>query len=240
MLANVAVIREDAAMDFDARRAARGAGGRGAGQAPPAARAPRRRRVLRGRAGQGGQGEPAGAATGRARARRHLHRRRGRGAHRAARRDMARIRRQHGLPAPDAEDRVFSDEDVEAARSMKLFLDAGFADERVDEITRVLGEGMGRLRRRSPPRSWRRSWRPARARTRWRCASPSWPSSSPRRSRRSWWLGSPPTCATASSAACWGWPSSRPATSPAPRTWPSASPTSSGSRGWAARSRWAS
>jgi adenylate cyclase len=58
---------------------------------------------------------------------------------------MARIRRQHGLPAADPEDRVFSDEDVEAARSMKLFLDAGFAIDRVDEITRVLGEGMGRL-----------------------------------------------------------------------------------------------
>jgi hypothetical protein len=28
---------------------------------------------------------------------------------------------------------------------MKLFLDGGFAGERVDEITRVLGEGMGRL-----------------------------------------------------------------------------------------------
>jgi adenylate cyclase len=58
---------------------------------------------------------------------------------------IARIRRQQGLPAPGPDDRVFSDEDVEAAKSMKLFLDAGFADERVDEITRVLGEGMGRL-----------------------------------------------------------------------------------------------
>jgi adenylate cyclase len=58
---------------------------------------------------------------------------------------MTRIRRQHGLPAPGPDDRVFSDEDVAAAKSMKLFLDAGFADERVDEITRVLGEGMGRL-----------------------------------------------------------------------------------------------
>ncbi|HEX3690607.1 MAG TPA: adenylate cyclase regulatory domain-containing protein [Solirubrobacteraceae bacterium] len=57
----------------------------------------------------------------------------------------ARIRRQLGLPAPEPEDRVFSDEDVAAASSMKLFLDAGFADERVDEITRVLGEGTGRL-----------------------------------------------------------------------------------------------
>jgi adenylate cyclase len=58
---------------------------------------------------------------------------------------MTRIRRQHGLPAPNPDDRVFSDEDVEAATSLKLFLDAGFADERIDEITRVLGEGMGRL-----------------------------------------------------------------------------------------------
>ena len=58
---------------------------------------------------------------------------------------MARIRRQHGLPEPGPEDRVFSDEDVEAAKSIKLFLDAGFAEERVDEITRVLGEGMARL-----------------------------------------------------------------------------------------------
>ena len=58
---------------------------------------------------------------------------------------MARIRRQQGLPAPEKEDRAFSDEDVEAAKSMKLFLDAGFSDERIDEITRVLGEGMSRL-----------------------------------------------------------------------------------------------
>jgi adenylate cyclase len=58
---------------------------------------------------------------------------------------MIRIRRQHGLPEPDPEDRVFSDEDIEAARSTKLFLDAGFDEERIIEITRVLGEGMGRL-----------------------------------------------------------------------------------------------
>ncbi|MGZ4176110.1 MAG: adenylate cyclase regulatory domain-containing protein [Solirubrobacteraceae bacterium] len=58
---------------------------------------------------------------------------------------MARIRRQLGLPEPGPTDRVYGDDDVEAARSMKLFLDAGFGDERVDEITRVLGEGMGRL-----------------------------------------------------------------------------------------------
>jgi adenylate cyclase len=58
---------------------------------------------------------------------------------------MVRIRRQQGLPEPGAEDRVFSDEDIEAARSTKLFLDAGFDEERIIEITRVLGEGMARL-----------------------------------------------------------------------------------------------
>jgi adenylate cyclase len=40
---------------------------------------------------------------------------------------------------------VFSEEDIAAARSTKLFLDAGFSEERIIEITRVLGEGMGRL-----------------------------------------------------------------------------------------------
>jgi adenylate cyclase len=58
---------------------------------------------------------------------------------------MVRIRRLQGLPKPGSEDRVFSDEDVDAARSLKLFLDAGFDEERIIEITRVLGEGMARL-----------------------------------------------------------------------------------------------
>ncbi len=58
---------------------------------------------------------------------------------------LIEIRRLQGLPEPGADDRVFSDEDVEAARSTKLFLDAGFDEERIIEITRVLGEGMARL-----------------------------------------------------------------------------------------------
>jgi adenylate cyclase len=58
---------------------------------------------------------------------------------------MIRLRRLQGLPQPAAEDRVFSAEDVEAAHSMKLFLAAGFDDERIADITRVLGEGMARL-----------------------------------------------------------------------------------------------
>jgi adenylate cyclase len=58
---------------------------------------------------------------------------------------MVRLRRLMGLPKPDPGDRVFSDEDIEAARSTKMFLDAGFDEDRIIEITRVLGEGMARL-----------------------------------------------------------------------------------------------
>jgi adenylate cyclase len=59
--------------------------------------------------------------------------------------NVIRIRRILGLPQPEPEERVFTDEDVEAARATKLFLDAGFDAERIIEITRVLGEGMSRL-----------------------------------------------------------------------------------------------
>jgi adenylate cyclase len=58
---------------------------------------------------------------------------------------VIRLRRFLGLPQAQAEDPVFSDEDVEAARAIKLFLDAGFEEERITEVTRVLGEGMARL-----------------------------------------------------------------------------------------------
>jgi adenylate cyclase len=59
--------------------------------------------------------------------------------------NVIRIRRIMGLPEPEHQDRVFTDEDVEAARATKLFLDAGFDEERIIEVTRVLGEGMARL-----------------------------------------------------------------------------------------------
>jgi adenylate cyclase len=145
MLANVAVIRQDAAMDFDAEGLLDGLEGeeraqrlklleRLAADGYPEAELVKAvkedrlallpvERVLGGTYTASEVEEHAGLPPG----------------------TMARIRRQHGLPAPEPGDRVFSDEDVEAARSMKLFLDAGFAQERIDEVTRVLGEGMGRL-----------------------------------------------------------------------------------------------
>ncbi len=58
---------------------------------------------------------------------------------------LMRMRRLLGLPVPDLDDRVFSDEDVEQARSTKLFLDAGFDAEALAELSRVMGESMGRV-----------------------------------------------------------------------------------------------
>ncbi len=58
---------------------------------------------------------------------------------------VIRLRRILGLPGPAPDDRVFGDEDVEAAHAIKLFLDAGFEEDRIVEVTRVLGEGMARL-----------------------------------------------------------------------------------------------
>ena len=56
-----------------------------------------------------------------------------------------RIRRLQGLPEPGPDDRVFSAQDIEAARATKLFLDAGIPEEGINETTAVLGEGMSRL-----------------------------------------------------------------------------------------------
>jgi adenylate cyclase len=55
------------------------------------------------------------------------------------------LRQALGLPAAGPEDKVFSEVDVDAARSIKAFIEAGFSDQAVTEITRVLGEGMARL-----------------------------------------------------------------------------------------------
>ncbi|HEX5191523.1 MAG TPA: adenylate cyclase regulatory domain-containing protein [Solirubrobacteraceae bacterium] len=58
---------------------------------------------------------------------------------------MTRVRRTIGLAEPGIDDRVFSEADIEAARSTKLFLDAGFSVDAITEISAVLGEGMSRL-----------------------------------------------------------------------------------------------
>ena len=145
MLANVAVIREDAAMDFEAEGLLDGLEGE--------ARAQRLRLLERLEADGYPEAELVRAVKENRLALLPVERVLG-GTYSAAEIEqrtglpagtMARIRRQQGLPAPEKEDRAFSDEDVDAAKSMKLFLDAGFSDERIDEVTRVLGEGMSRL-----------------------------------------------------------------------------------------------
>ena len=58
---------------------------------------------------------------------------------------VRRVRGLLGLPVPEENDRVFTDADAEAAKSVRMFLDAGFGEEEIGEITRVLGESMSRL-----------------------------------------------------------------------------------------------
>ena len=58
---------------------------------------------------------------------------------------LIRFRRLLGLPAPDPDDRVFSEEDIASARATQMFIDSGLEMEAIVEITRVLGEGMARL-----------------------------------------------------------------------------------------------
>lgn len=56
-----------------------------------------------------------------------------------------RLFRALGLALADPEDRVYGDEDVEDARSVTLFLEAGFSEGTVLEVCRVLGDSMARL-----------------------------------------------------------------------------------------------
>jgi adenylate cyclase len=58
---------------------------------------------------------------------------------------IARIRRLSGLPEPGPDDPVFSDDDVEMARSLQLFIDAGIDEQALIETTRVTGEAMARV-----------------------------------------------------------------------------------------------
>jgi adenylate cyclase len=58
---------------------------------------------------------------------------------------LLRVQRLLGLPEPDRDEKVFGEEDAAAARSTMQFLEAGFGEDAIAEITRVLGEGMARL-----------------------------------------------------------------------------------------------
>jgi adenylate cyclase len=55
------------------------------------------------------------------------------------------VRRALGLVEPAADERVFSEEELAAARAIKLALDAGIPEAGVIELSRVLGEGTARF-----------------------------------------------------------------------------------------------
>lgn len=58
---------------------------------------------------------------------------------------LMRIRRMLGLPGAEPNERVFGEEEVAAAQSTKMFIEAGIGEEAIAEITRVLGEAMSRV-----------------------------------------------------------------------------------------------
>lgn len=58
---------------------------------------------------------------------------------------LIRMRRLLGLPEPGPDDRVFGEDEVAAAESTQLFIDAGLGEDAIVEITRILGESMARL-----------------------------------------------------------------------------------------------
>ena len=59
--------------------------------------------------------------------------------------EMVRIWRALGFPQVKPDETLWDEDEVAAARSIKLFLDAGVPEDAVIEISRVLGEGMSRL-----------------------------------------------------------------------------------------------
>jgi adenylate cyclase len=56
-------------------------------------------------------------------------------------------RRALGLPQVEDDDKQFSDEDVEAAKELRAFIDAGLDREGVEEVARVVGQSMQRVAR---------------------------------------------------------------------------------------------
>jgi adenylate cyclase len=58
---------------------------------------------------------------------------------------LLRLRQALGLPPPASGERAFTDEDVESAKRMKAFLDAGLPDEGILEVSRVIGMAMGQI-----------------------------------------------------------------------------------------------
>ena len=60
---------------------------------------------------------------------------------------LRKQRRALGLPQVSSDEKLFSDEDVEAARQLRGFVEAGLDEEGVEEVARVVGESMQRVAR---------------------------------------------------------------------------------------------
>lgn len=58
---------------------------------------------------------------------------------------ILRHRQALGLPRPDPDDRVLTESDIETARRLKTFHDAGLSEQGILEVSRVLGEGLARV-----------------------------------------------------------------------------------------------
>jgi len=58
---------------------------------------------------------------------------------------VIQVRRALGLATPAPQEPVFSEEDMEASRAIKLALDLGISEDAIIELSRVLGEGMARF-----------------------------------------------------------------------------------------------
>jgi adenylate cyclase len=58
---------------------------------------------------------------------------------------VLRHRQALGLPTPDPDERLFTDEDLDAVQRLKAFVDAGLPEDGLLEVTRVLGEGLARV-----------------------------------------------------------------------------------------------
>ena len=59
--------------------------------------------------------------------------------------DFLAVRRAHGLVADDPDERLYSEQDLDAATAIAGFFDAGFDREGMLEAARVLGRGMAQL-----------------------------------------------------------------------------------------------
>lgn len=55
---------------------------------------------------------------------------------------LARMRRAHGLPVPDPNERIYTEDDLEGAHTARNYRDAGLDADDMVEITRILGRGL--------------------------------------------------------------------------------------------------